>query len=420
LRILCTADVHIGRRSTRLPAHLDGHAHSCGSAWSRIVDLAIAEAVDLVAIAGDLVDQANRYFEAIGTLEAGFRRLAAAGIPAVVVAGNHDHDVLPALVDSLPADTVRLLGRGGKWERMTLEGGGTRVHVDGWSFPHGHFGSSPLQGYQPAESDGRVLGLLHADLDQPGSRYAPVGTAELRRHPGVFFLLGHVHAPRTVQEVGGARFVYPGSPQAMDPGETGARGAALLEPAGSGWEVRQFGLSSVRYEELEVSVEGADDVAEVEARVVAAVREGLRSAADGSDHLRCLRYRVRLQGRTRKSREIEIRMMETSGDLELTEGGVTASIESVLGAMEPALNLESLAGGVGAPAILAQILRGEGIDPALRGDLSRTVREVHGSRSFLEVHDPDEVQELERVGMDELRRAATLLLDELLLQKEAE
>jgi hypothetical protein len=89
MKILCSGDLHLGRRSSRLPAGVDAGAHSATAAWKALVELAIAERVDLVALSGDLVDRANRYFEAFGPLEAGVRRLTAAGIPTVAVAGNH-------------------------------------------------------------------------------------------------------------------------------------------------------------------------------------------------------------------------------------------------------------------------------------------------------------------------------------------
>src|SRR5690625_108199 len=79
MKILCTGDLHLGRRSSRLPEHIDGRAHSSASAWGRVVDLAIAERVDLVLLSGDLIDDANRFYEALGPLEVGLRRLATAG-----------------------------------------------------------------------------------------------------------------------------------------------------------------------------------------------------------------------------------------------------------------------------------------------------------------------------------------------------
>ena len=148
MRVLCAGDLHIGRRPSRLPTHVDARPLSCADAWTRIVDHALDARADLVALGGDLVDRANRYFEALGPLERGVRRLADAGIVTVAVAGNHDHDVLPqlarALAPTLPAGAFRLLGAGGTWERTTIERDGARLHVDGWSFPAEHVDDDPM------------------------------------------------------------------------------------------------------------------------------------------------------------------------------------------------------------------------------------------------------------------------------------
>src|SRR5690606_13045139 len=182
VKILCTGDVHIGRSSTRFRGDPDARALSCAGAWSLIVDRAIAERVDLVAVSGDLVDRANRSFEAYGPLERGLERLKEAGIRTVAVAGNHDFDVLPGLVTTIGDAYFRLLGADGRWERLTLSRDGATIHLDGWSFPREHHPGNPLTGYDlPDPGGAAVLGLLHCDVDQTASRYAPVALAELRR-----------------------------------------------------------------------------------------------------------------------------------------------------------------------------------------------------------------------------------------------
>lgn len=420
MKILCTGDIHIGRRSSRVPTHLDGPALSCGSAWLRVVDRAIAEEADLVCVTGDLIDRANRYLEAIGTLEAGIRKLVDAGIEVVMVAGNHDYDVLPALVDGLDAPNVRLLGRGGQWERYTVERRGTRVHIDGWSFPHSHQLSSPLRAYQPIHDGNPVLALLHADLEVRGSRYAPILVSEIRRHPEVLFLLGHVHQPRFVREDGGAKYVYPGSPQPIDRAETGRHGAMLLHVRNRDIEVEPIALSTVRYEPLDLNVDGIEAPEALDAALAAAVGAALDAIVPDSDHLRLVRFRVRLVGPTRIARELEGRMAELSQDLELPRGDVLGTVESFWSQVSPAHDLDALAAGVGAPAILAGLLNGSRRDERLTNQLKRLVAEIHGSRSFAELGGGHEdLAAMEREAEDELRRAATILLDQLIAQKEA-
>ena len=180
MRILCCGDLHMGRRSSRVPEEIDGRDFACATAFDTLVEIALRERVELVLLAGDVVDRANRYFEAFGPLESGLARLAAAGVVTCAVAGNHDFDVLPRLAVAVAPERFHLLGEGGVWERRTIElASGARLHVDGWSFPREHVMTSPLDDYDPSrfgsteDSGLPVIGLLHADTASTESRYAP-------------------------------------------------------------------------------------------------------------------------------------------------------------------------------------------------------------------------------------------------------
>src|SRR5699024_5329588 len=98
MKILVTGDIHLGRRSGAIDSSsLHG---STRYIWEEIVNRAILYSVDVVVLTGDVVDRDNRYFEAIGPLQEGFEKLENAGIQVVAVAGNHDFDVLPELLDA--------------------------------------------------------------------------------------------------------------------------------------------------------------------------------------------------------------------------------------------------------------------------------------------------------------------------------
>lgn len=427
MKILCTADVHIGRRASRLPAHVDGRALSCGEAWGRVVDVAIGEQVDLVAVSGDLVDAANRFYEAAGPVEQGLRRLAQAGIMTVMVAGNHDHHSLPWLLQGMDPNSVRLLGANGAWERFTLQRNGETLHVDGWSFPDAAVHTSPLASYPFAAEGAAVLGLLHADLDQPASRYAPVSLAELRPRAPALWLLGHVHAPRLLEEVGSASVLYPGSPQAMDPGESGAHGVWIAEIGpGRTASCRMVPLSNVRYESVAVNVAGVTDAAEADHRLVEAVRARLREVTESASCVRYLSCRVTVTGRTSLHLDGD-RLRELCVDLNLTSGETAAFVERVEVRTAPERDLAALAGGKDAPAILARLLAAledtgpdHEYDPLLR-DAERRVTDLWRAKPYLALErDADDgggadgALDLATI----LREQTVTLLDELLAQKE--
>jgi exonuclease SbcD len=427
MKILCAGDIHIGRRPSRLPKEVDGGGLSCAHAWSVIVERAVEEEVEMVALSGDLVDQSNRYYEAIGPLEAGIRKLVARGIRTVAVAGNHDHDVLPWLADAFPREEFALLGRGARWERLTLERDGRpALHVDGWSFADRIHREDPLHGYELAEpADVPVLGLLHCDLDQARSSHAPVQLGALRRRRVGFWLLGHVHAPRHIHENGAGHVLYPGSPQAMDPGEPGPHGAWLVEIDGGGrFSARHLPLSAVRYESVEVDVSGATDEPDIGRRATDAVRRKLVECVEsGCGPLRFLSLRLRLTGRTAMHRRLRAIAAEMA-DLEIEHGGVRAIVERASCDTRPALDLETLARGSDAPGELARLLLALDagpLAPAHERLVRQAARAAADARGAL-VYAPLPSEEVE-LSADETRRIlaeqAVSLLDELLAQKEA-
>lgn len=85
MRLLHTSDWHLGRTF---------HGHSLlaeqQAVLDAVIDLAVAERVDAVLVSGDLYDRAVPSPETVQTASRVLARLAGAGIPLVVIAGNHD------------------------------------------------------------------------------------------------------------------------------------------------------------------------------------------------------------------------------------------------------------------------------------------------------------------------------------------
>ncbi len=363
MRVLCTGDIHIGRRASRLPDPLPSHLHadqfSCAAAWGTVVDVAIQERADIVAISGDVVDRQNRYFEAVGPFERGLRRLADADIEVVAVTGNHDFDVLPLLARGSAAQHIRLLGAGGMWERYTVQRSGAPVlHIDGWSFPTEHVLSNPLSTYPTHSNDGvPVLGVVHADLDQGASRYAPVALSQLRERQVVAWLLGHIHHPRLIHESGQPLVLYPGSPLAMDPGEMGAHGPWLLEVVpGQPVACRQVPTSRVYYDSLTVDVDGITDPDELRMQVTSSIQERLVEITRDCEALACMSFRLTLTGRTPLHSSVARHLKELIPDFQPQMRTATGYIERLTDETRPVLSLDDLARRNDPPGELARVL----------------------------------------------------------------
>jgi DNA repair protein SbcD/Mre11 len=393
------------------------------------VDCALEHRVDAVLLAGDVVDQDNRYFEAYGPLGGGTRRLKEAGIAVVAVAGNHDHHTLHQVAAEVSEGHLVVLGQGGRWERWTLRDadGAARLHVDGWSFPAAHHHADPTASHHlPPPDDGApVVGLLHCDVDSSDTRYAPVTAAALTRVPVTAWVLGHVHAPRLREEPGRAPVLYPGSLLALRPVERGPRGAWLVEVApGRAPRFRQIPLSAVRYDIATVDLEGVAEQDGVRAAVVAAVAGRLETLVNGDvGPLEVVSCRVHLTGRTPLHSRLG-RLLADLGDLDLAERhGVRLVVERIVAETRPALDLDDLARGSDAPALLARLLlelddAGGGVADEALGRAARAAAGILSRPYYSGLAEPSDADPdpgLQAV----VRRQASQLLDELVRQKEA-
>lgn len=462
MKLLCAADLHLGRRPSRLPAEL-GDVHGLEAdlmpqaAWRRLVEVAVAERVTAVLLAGDLLDDEHDYFETFGDLRAGVERLIDAGVEVLAVSGNHDVAVLPRLARSVPG--LRVLGLGGSWEVATLTDDDVTVHVAGWSYPQPYVDTSPVP-YLAAALEGlatgTVVGLLHCDRDQTGSRYAPVTSAELDSAPVDAWLLGHVHKPdfglrQGNGSVTGRYSGYLGAISPADPGEEGVFGAWLIEVRGSTLEplsVRRVPLATLRYETVTLD---AGDVAAPEELVVAVSRAVSELAAEiDADSttdapLLALGVRLRLVGRSPDRAELA-RALVTDDPRRLVlgvgTGGAVVFVHDHRFEVGPTHDLEAIAAGHDPLALVARsllLLEDDVADPeagperARDGDRDRARERAHERGMLLEAAranldsigggrhytalPPADLSDEVLTGL--LRRAALDLLDAMLASRDA-
>lgn len=397
LRIMAVGDMHLGRRPRRLPEGLSEHGVDLrtltpATAWQRTVDLAIEERLDVVLLAGDVIESLEDRFEAYAHLERGVQRLVDAGIQVLGVAGNHDVIALPRLAKRLSG--FRLLGAGGEWECVDLEVNGQQLRIVGWSFPKRHHAENPLAGFPSLPHDGVcTLGLLHCDLDVQKSEYAPVRRGELERTSCDAWLLGHIHAPSNLtspRPIG-----YLGSVAGLDPGEPGLRGPWLIEAHAKGnvEVLEQRSVSPLRYERevIDCSDWGELGAEALEDRLEGAVHDGLdrvheRLCGD-ANRTRVVAVRLVLRGQTAQHLELSALVDRLPFD-ELIRPieGVLYFPEKLLDELVPAIDLEHLAKAADPPGLLARKLITLGSDgPAALELLARVEREISvvGQRSAL-------------------------------------
>lgn len=423
MKVLLSGDLHIGRASSRVPQSISRDDLRAAQAWLALVDLAIEQRVSLVCLSGDVTDQDNRFWEAVGPLDEGIRRLGDAGIRTIAVAGNHDHDVLCRLADQLPAEHFSLLGHGGHWERTTINVDGDPVlHVDGWSFPQQVVRVSPIETYDlPPDPALPILGIVHGDLDAPASRYGPLDLTRLRATPPSGWLLGHIHAPRLIADPGQPWVLYPGSPQALDPGEQGFHGVWLMEVEHRTCGVPQpLPLSSVWYDQCHIDLTTVDEQTDLEAAILGALREKAAALVEqAGPRLGFISLRLSLTGHTPLAHEVAKVTSRLAADLDFAVGNAAVTVEKVDNQSLPAIDLAQHADTHTAPGALSRLLIDMQNDQLstesaeLIRRIKQVIRQAGGGRDFAGLPRREVTDEL---AEQFLRSQAQKMLTQLIMQ----
>ena len=247
-------------------------------AWERVVDLAIERKVDFLVLAGDAYNSADRSLRAQLRFREQVVRLDAAGISTFVVHGNHDPLggwsaglALPESVHTFPAGSVERI------EAIAEDGFVCAVY--GRSFAKAAETANFAAGYRRDEADTLAVGLLHANVGANADYdpYAPCSLDDLRSAGMDYWALGHIHKHEVLSRDPWA--VYAGSPQGLNPKETGAHGCCVVGVTRNGSvSMEHVDLAPVAWAFAEVDASGAADIDEVE-RLVSQACEEIRTAA---------------------------------------------------------------------------------------------------------------------------------------------
>lgn len=283
-RFIHTADLHLDSplaslalRNAELGDLVRGATRK---ALERIVDLALAEAVDAVLIAGDLYDGSQTSMATALFLMGQMRRLEAGGIRVYLIRGNHDAQSQITRELTFPPNVHVFDGRGKPVRAGALQNG-REVHIHGVSFAQPRAPTSLLPTYRTPVSDALNIGLMHTSLAGASRHdpYAPVGLAELSAHGFDYWALGHIHQRRVHLEK--PWIVMPGNPQGRDINEGGPKGVTLATIAEDGaitCEERHVAIAV--FERLSVDLSGMDDWRGMLDRVEAALAQARASAGD--------------------------------------------------------------------------------------------------------------------------------------------
>jgi exonuclease SbcD len=294
MKLVHAADIHLDSPMHGLTAYdtapVDELRLATRAALRGLVDLCLDEQADALLIGGDLYDGDWHDYATGAQFVREAQRLREAGIPVVVVTGNHDAASritkalrLPDGVHVLPVDAPGTV----RFEEL-----GLAVHGQGYATAAV---TEDLSRAYPAPLSGLVnVGLLHTSADGrfDHAPYAPCRVDRLAAHGYDFWGLGHVHE-RTLLHAD-PPILFPGCLQGRSVRETGPKGATVVTFGADGRPVLdERVLDLVRWAVCDVDASELCDADEVLGAVGDAVGRAV-AEADG----RLLAARVRVTGAT--------------------------------------------------------------------------------------------------------------------------
>jgi len=222
LRLLHTADVHLGARHADLGDRAATQRERQFAAFVATIDLALAEKIDLVLIAGDLFDSNVQPRRSVERAAAQLKRLVEARIRIVIAPGTHDvydrasiyraYD-LPALAGAVGSDLVTVLDP----DHSDVHLRSLDVVVHGRCFPTKRAPESPLVDFDAAKDERATwhIGLLHAAIAIEGKTDGDdvvITTAEIEASHLDYLALGHWHS-MSKGKAGRTTYAYSGAPE---------------------------------------------------------------------------------------------------------------------------------------------------------------------------------------------------------------
>jgi DNA repair protein SbcD/Mre11 len=244
LRIIHTADIHLGARHDDLGVQAAAQRDRQFAAFRATVDLALAEKVDLFLIAGDLFDSNVQPRRSVERVAEELKRLALARIRTVIIPGTHDVYDRASIYRAY--DLKAMAGSTDRDDLVTvLTPALDKVHlaaldvvVHGRVFDTKRAPVSPLQGLDAGTEDAGAtwrIGMVHGSIAIPGKTdrdEVVITTDEIAGSRLDYLALGHWHSSQQGR-AGAVTYAYAGAPEpvALDQDRAGKVLLVELEEA---------------------------------------------------------------------------------------------------------------------------------------------------------------------------------------------
>ncbi len=266
IRILHTADLHIGAECSYLGTDAAKRQYEVLLTLEKIISMCRENRIDLLLIAGDLLDS-NHIDSALedGVFKA-FENLG--DTRAVIALGNHDPFTAdsPFKTRTLPKNVFVL-----PCEDSLISFDDLRCRVYGASFDGVYNSGKNRFECSAPQDDYFNLCLLHGETRSDlNSNYRPI-TPEFVKNSGMDYIaLGHIHQRSQLKYVGSVALAYCGCPEGQGFDESGEKGVYMGEVSKGNINLDFIPTQSRTHIRLDVNITDKEDIYET---ILSAIKE---------------------------------------------------------------------------------------------------------------------------------------------------
>lgn len=304
VRILHTADLHIGAECSYLVTKAKSRQYETLLTFEKIVSICNQNEVDLLLIAGDLLESnhiepalIDGVFNALASLEK---------TRAIIALGNHDPLTAdsPFVLRELPKNVYVF-----KSNDSVFTFDDIKCRIYGASFDGVYNSGKERFEIDTTEDDYFNLCVLHGETrsDMNGV-YRPI-TPDFVKHSGMDYIaLGHIHARSQIRYVGKTAVAYCGCPEGQGFDESGEKGVYMGDVSKGDIALNFIPTAKRTHYRVDVDVTEKEDIYEA---VISAIKEKSENYSENY-------FRISLIGS---------RADETPIDLDELNARVSANVE---------------------------------------------------------------------------------------------
>lgn len=287
VKILHTADCHLGSGRVSLSGSMRGGREELVGTFFKIISLCRENAADFLLIAGDLFDTPFADDGLVSDVCGGFSKIP--GTQVIIAAGNHDCACPGSVYTrcSFP-DNVTVFTSFAEYRDFPEK----NVRIYGAGFTDKSEKIPLLNNFAVTDKDKINIGVLHGDLSgsPQASSYNPISTAQIAASGLDYLALGHIHKRSPIEKYSSTYCSYCGCPDGRGFDEEGSRGVYIGSVGKN--------LCALDYYELSSRIYAAEsiDVSDCASAVAVADKiSGLLRGKYGNDCTKNL-YRISMTG----------------------------------------------------------------------------------------------------------------------------